>query len=40
MKAGLAPDSWLNEGVKIYKFQGQIFAEKEPCGEIEERKLE
>jgi uncharacterized protein len=28
MKAGLSPDCWLKEGVKIYSFQSQIFEEK------------
>lgn len=27
MKAGLSPDCWLQEGVKIYSFQSQIFEE-------------
>jgi uncharacterized protein len=27
MKAGLSPDCWLQEGVKIYKFKTQIFGE-------------
>ena len=28
MKAGLHPNTWINETVKIYKFQGIIFKEK------------
>jgi hypothetical protein len=27
MKAGLSPDCWLQEGVKIYSFHSQIFSE-------------
>ncbi|HMK54611.1 MAG TPA: TIGR00296 family protein [Methanobacteriaceae archaeon] len=27
MKAGMSPDCWLQEGVKIYSFQSQIFEE-------------
>jgi uncharacterized protein (TIGR00296 family) len=27
IKAGLPPDCWLDEGVTVYKFQGQIFSE-------------
>ena len=27
MKAGLSPDCWLQDGVKIYSFQSQIFNE-------------
>ncbi|MHA1409456.1 MAG: TIGR00296 family protein [Candidatus Odinarchaeia archaeon] len=36
-KAGLLADSWLDKDTKIYKFQAQIFAEKEPGGEILEK---
>jgi len=39
MKAGLPPDAWLDEDTKIYRFSGQIFAEREPYGEVEERKI-
>jgi uncharacterized protein (TIGR00296 family) len=39
MKAGLLPDSWLDEDVKIYKFTATIFSEREPRGEIVEKKL-
>jgi len=39
MKAGLTPDQWLNPATKLYRFTAQIFAEKEPHGEIEEKKL-
>ena len=35
MKAGLPPDCWLS-GAEVYRFEGQIFKEKEPRGEIEE----
>ncbi|NYB52221.1 MAG: TIGR00296 family protein [Methanobacteriaceae archaeon] len=27
MKAGMSPDCWLQEGVKLYRFQAQIFEE-------------
>jgi uncharacterized protein (TIGR00296 family) len=39
MKAGLTPDYWLREGVRISKFSAQVFKERKPCGEIEERSL-
>lgn len=39
MKAGLLPDCWLEEGVKIYKFTARIFSEIEPRGEIVEKML-
>ena len=34
MKAGLMVDMWLDSETKIYKFQTQIFTEREPNGEI------
>lgn len=34
LKAGLSPDEWLSEGVKIEKFSAQVFKEKEPGGEV------
>ncbi len=38
MKAGLMPDAWLN-GAEVYSFEGQIFEEIEPGGEIMEKEL-
>jgi uncharacterized protein (TIGR00296 family) len=38
MKAGLMPDAWLN-GAEVYSFEGQIFEEIEPCGEIKEKDI-
>ncbi|VVB88629.1 Uncharacterised protein [uncultured archaeon] len=38
MKAGLMPDSWLT-GAKVYSFEGQIFEELQPGGEIREKIL-
>ncbi len=38
-KAGLPPDSWKDESCTIQKFQGQIFREKAPNGDIEERQI-
>jgi uncharacterized protein (TIGR00296 family) len=38
MKAGLMPDAWLT-GAKVYSFEGQIFEELEPDGEIREKLL-
>ena len=37
MKAGLPPDAWLDKQTKIYKFEGQIFSEVEPEGQIMEK---
>lgn len=34
MKAGLMVDMWLDPKTKIYKFQTQIFAEREPNGQV------
>jgi hypothetical protein len=39
MKAGLTPDAWLDKDVRISKFSAQVFKEKKPGGEVEERKL-
>lgn len=39
IKAGMSAEAWRNPDVKIYKFQAQIFAEKEPKGEIIEKDL-
>ncbi|SFM85266.1 TIGR00296 family protein [Methanolobus profundi] len=36
MKAGLPCDAWA-EGAEVYAFEGQIFSEKEPNGEIIEK---
>lgn len=36
-KAGLPNDAWQKPNFRLYKFQAQIFREKEPNGEIEER---
>ncbi len=33
MKAGLPPDCWLT-GAEIYRFEGQVFKEKKPRGEV------
>ncbi len=38
MKAGLMPDAWLN-GAEVYSFEGQIFEEIEPGGEIKEKDI-
>jgi len=39
VKAGLSPDTWLVPRIKIYKFSAHIFTEKEPDGEVEEKKI-
>ena len=38
MKAGLSPDAWVN-GAEVYRFEGQIFKETEPEGEVIEEKF-
>ncbi len=38
MKAGLMPDAWLN-GAEVYSFEGQIFEEIEPEGEVREKDI-
>ncbi len=37
IKAGLPSEIWLNPVCKIFKFQAQIFSEKEPNGKIEKQ---
>ncbi|MEM2144322.1 MAG: TIGR00296 family protein [Candidatus Jordarchaeaceae archaeon] len=39
IKAGLPPDSWCDKKTKIYNFQGIIYEEESPNGEIVERPL-
>ncbi len=34
MKAGLPPDSWLEEGTEVQTFQAEIFAEQRPRGAV------
>jgi uncharacterized protein (TIGR00296 family) len=38
MKAGLCSDAWV-KGAEVYCFEGQIFKEKEPGGEVIEEKF-
>lgn len=38
MKAGLMPDAWIN-GADVYSFEGQIFEEIKPGGEIMEKDI-
>lgn len=40
MKAGLAPDSWLDRRVGVKCFSAQVFSESGPGGKVEERQLE
>ena len=37
LKANLSSDSWLDKNTQIFKFQGQIFSELTPNGEIREK---
>src|SRR6266704_1509958 len=39
LKAGLMPDAWVTGSVKVARFQGQIFSEATPGGQVFERKL-
>lgn len=39
IKAGLMPDSWLDRNVRVSRFSAQVFSERGPDGEVEERKL-
>jgi len=39
LKAGLSPDMWLDERTEVYTFEGQIFEEVEPGGEVVEKSV-
>jgi uncharacterized protein (TIGR00296 family) len=39
MKAGLMPDSWLQEGTSCYKFEAEVFSEEKPGGAVKRREL-
>jgi len=39
MKAGLTPDSWLQQGTKVFKFQAEVFSETKPRGDVKRRRL-
>ncbi len=38
-KAGIPEDSWHDPRVTVYRFEGEIFGEEEPRGEISRREL-
>lgn len=40
LKAGISPDMWVDEKTRIYTFQGQIFQEKAPRGEVVEERID
>jgi uncharacterized protein (TIGR00296 family) len=40
LKAGISPDMWVDDRTKVYIFQGQIFQEKAPGGEVVEEKID
>ncbi len=40
MKAGLLPDSWLENDIVFYKFSAEIFSEKKPGGTVVRKKLQ
>jgi len=39
LKAGLTPDSWLQEGTKVFKFQAEVFSEDKPGEDVKRRSL-
>ena len=39
LKAGLPPDSWLLHGVEVKVFEGEIFGEVEPAGEVRRKAI-
>jgi len=40
LKAGLPPDSWIDEETEVLYFEGKVFAEVAPGGEVVEKELE
>jgi uncharacterized protein (TIGR00296 family) len=40
LKAGISPDAWVDDKTKVYTFQGQIFQETSPKGEVVEEKID
>jgi hypothetical protein len=40
LKAGLPPDSWIDEETEVLYFEGKVFAEVVPGGEVVEKELE
>lgn len=39
MKANIPPDSWLLDGVKVKVFEGEVFEELEPAGEVRRKAI-
>ena len=39
LKAGLPPDSWLLDGIQVRVFEGEIFEETEPQGEVRRKPI-
>ncbi|MEM1555434.1 MAG: TIGR00296 family protein [Desulfurococcaceae archaeon] len=39
LKAGLEPDCWLKHGVEIYRYEGRVYREVKPYGDVVERDL-
>jgi uncharacterized protein (TIGR00296 family) len=39
LKAGLPPDSWLLNDVEVKVFEGEIFGESEPQGEVRRKAI-
>jgi AMMECR1 domain-containing protein len=39
LKAGLPPDSWLLPGFEVKVFEGEIFEETEPQGEVRRKPI-
>lgn len=39
MKAGLPADAWMEKDTQLYRFEGIIFSEKEPAGNVEEKRF-
>jgi len=40
LKAGLPPDAWLSDSVRVFRFTGQVFFEEVPGGHVVQRLLD
>jgi AMMECR1 domain-containing protein len=39
IKAGMAPDMWLDRRTTLYRFEGEIFAEESPRGRVVRKEI-
>jgi hypothetical protein len=39
-KAGLPPDTWMDRDTEVFSFQGQVWQEEKPYGEVRKKELD